>query len=132
MLSFPSLLAENRGEPLEEFESKSTVNSSRSLEFSPAREFSETLPRLSPGYEDAGNMFYFFYKIIFCLNKKKDDIRSAYVYFNFIRHKTVNSHNLEFAKHIVHVTLVLHSLHSTMKRSHLSTNQNARSIQYIS
>ena len=40
------------------------------------------------------NMFYFFYKIIFRLNKEKDDIRNAYVYFNFI-HKTVTSHNLE-------------------------------------
>ena len=46
--------------------------------FSPAREFSQTLPSFSPGYEGTENMFYFFYKIIFRLNKKKDDIRSAY------------------------------------------------------
>ena len=54
-------------------------------------EFSQTLPRFSPGTD---NMFYFFYKTIFRLNKEKDDIRSAYVYFNFI-HETINSHNLE-------------------------------------
>ena len=53
-------------------------------------------------------MFYFFYKTIFCRNKEKDDIRSAYVYFNFI-HKAVNSHNLEAANHIAHVIFILHS-----------------------
>ena len=38
--------------------------------FSHAREFSQTLPRFSPGCEGTVNMFYFFYKIIiFCLNK---------------------------------------------------------------
>ena len=46
------------------------------------REFSETLPRFSPGYEGTENMFYFFYKI-------KDDIWRAY--------ETVNSYNLETA-----------------------------------
>ena len=46
--------------------------------FSPAREFSQTLPRFSPGYEGTDNMFYLFYKIvIFSVNKKKDDLRSA-------------------------------------------------------
>ena len=44
-------------------------------------------------------MFYFFYKIIiFRLNKEKDDIRSAYVYFSFF-YETVNS-QLELANHI--------------------------------
>ena len=42
------------------------------------------LSRFSPGYEGTEIMFYFFYKIIiFHLNKKKDGIRSTYVYFNF-------------------------------------------------
>ena len=53
-------------------------NSRRSRGFPPAREFSQTLPRFSPGYEGTENMFYFFYKIIiFCFNKEKDFIRSA-------------------------------------------------------
>mgnify|MGYP001798278273 CR=1 FL=1 len=48
-------------------------------------------------------MFYFFYKtIIFLLNNKKDEIRSAYEHFNFFL-ETVNSHNLEAATHIAHV-----------------------------
>ena len=46
---------------------------------SPAREFSQTLPKFSIGYGGTDNIFYFFYKIIiFSLNKEKDDIRSAY------------------------------------------------------
>ena len=50
--------------------------------------------RFSPGYEGTENMFYFFNKIItFCLNKEKDDIRSAYVYLNFF-HETVTSHKI--------------------------------------
>ena len=72
-------------------------------------------------------MFYFFYKIIiFCLNKEKDDTQSVYVYFNFF-HETVNSHNLETANHIAHVIFVLYRAIKT----HLLTNQNARSIQII-
>ena len=71
------------------------------------------LPRFSPGCEGTENMFYFFYKIIiFRLNKEKDDIRSAYVYFNFF-HETVNSHNLETANHNAHVIFVLHSAMKT-------------------
>ena len=55
----------------------------------------QTLLRFSPGYEGTDNMFYFFYKIIvFGFSKEKDDIRNAYVYFNFF-HETVTSHNLE-------------------------------------
>ena len=51
---------------------------------SPVWEFSQSLPRFSPGYKGTDNMFYLFYKIIiFCLNKKKDDIQSVYLYFNF-------------------------------------------------
>ena len=41
--------------------------------------------------------FTIWYKIIFRLNKEKDNIRSAYVYFNFF-HETVNSHNSETVK----------------------------------
>ena len=59
------------------------------------------------------NMFYFFYKIIFRRNKKKDDKRDAYVYFNFF-HETVNSHNLETANHIAHVIFVIHSAMKTL------------------
>ena len=92
-----------------------------------ANEFSQTLPRFSPGYEDMENMFYFFYKIIiFSLNKENDDIQSAYVYFNFF-HETVNSHNLKTANHIAHVIFVLHSAVKT----HLLTNQNAPTVQII-
>ena len=40
--------------------------------------------------------FFFIYKIIFGLNKEKDDIRSAYVYLKFF-HETVNFHNYETA-----------------------------------
>ena len=47
-------------------------------------EFSQTLPKFSPGYEGTENMFYFFYKIIiFRLTKEKDDIR--YVNFDFLK-----------------------------------------------
>ena len=75
---------ENRGERLGEFESRS-----------PAREFSQILPRFSTEYEGTDNIFNFFYKIsIFRLNKEKDDIRSAYIYFSFFN-ETVNSHNFE-------------------------------------
>ena len=64
-------------------------NPRRSRGFSPAREFSQTLPRFSTGYGDTENMFSLFYKIIiFRLNKEKDDILSAYVFFNFF-HETV-------------------------------------------
>ena len=45
--------------------------------------FSQTLLSFSPGYEGVDNMFYFFYKIIFRLNKQKDYIQSTYVYFKF-------------------------------------------------
>ena len=70
-------------------------------------------------------MFYFFYKIIFHLNKKKDGIRSVYAYLYFF-HETVNSHNLETANHTAHVIFVLHSAMKT----HLLTNQNARIMNY--
>ena len=51
--------------------------------FSPAREFSQTLPRFSTGYGSMINMFNFFYKIIiFIVNKEKDDKRSAYCKFS--------------------------------------------------
>ena len=58
------------------------------------------------GIECTENMFYLVYKIIiFLLNKEKDVIRSANVYFNFF-HETVNSHNLETVNHIVHFIFV--------------------------
>ena len=54
-------------------------NPRRSRGFLPAREFSQTLPRLSTGYGGTDNMFYFFCKfIIFSVNKEKDDIRNVY------------------------------------------------------
>ena len=71
-------------------------------------------------------MFYFFYKLIFRLNKEKDDIRSAYVYFNFF-HETVTSHNLEPTNFIATSIFVFYI---TMK-THLEANQNARTIQII-
>ena len=58
-------------------------NPRRSRGFSPAREFSQTLPRFSTGYGDTDNMFYFFYTIIaFIVHKEKNDIRSAYSKFS--------------------------------------------------
>ena len=50
--------------------------------------------------------------IVFRFNKEKDDIRSAFI-------KTAN--------HIPHVIIVFHSAMKT----HLLTNQNARTIQII-
>ena len=59
-------------------EAKVWENSRAAIRFSPAREFSQTLPRFSPGYEGTENVFYFFYKIIiFRLTKEKDDIYEA-------------------------------------------------------
>ena len=81
--------------------------------FLPAREFSQTLPRFSPGYEVTENMFYFFYKIIiFRSSKEKDYIRSAYVYLKFF-HETVPSYNLETEPTMLYVIFVLYS---AMKR----------------
>ena len=58
-------------------------NPRRSQGFSPAREFSQTLPRFSTGCGGTDNMFYFFYKIIiFIANKEKDDIQSTYCKFS--------------------------------------------------
>ena len=72
-----------------------------------------TLPRFSLGFEGTENIIYFFYKfIIFRVNKKKDDIRSKYLYFDFF-HETVNSHNLEGANNFVYVIFVLHSVMKT-------------------
>ena len=72
----------------------------------PARELLQILPRFSPGYEGSINMFH--------RDEEKDDIQSAYVYFNFF-HENVNSHNLETANHIADVIFVHHS---AMKTTH--------------
>ena len=77
MFSMPLLPGENRGEHLGEFKGRSVKNR-YSQGFSPAREFSQTLPRFSQGNGGMKNMFYFFYKIIiFRLKKEKDDIQNA-------------------------------------------------------
>ena len=69
-------------------------------------------------------MFSFFYKtIIFRLNKEKEGIRSLYVFF----YKTLKSYNLEIANHIAYVIFVFYG---TMK-THLLTNQNARTTQIV-
>ena len=94
MFSVPSQPAECRGERLGEFRSRSVKT----------REFSQTLPRFSPGYEGKENMFFFFYKIIDLfsfLTKRKTIYEALMLHFNFFR-ETVNSHNLETA-----VTLLL-------------------------
>ena len=95
MFSVPSLPGENRGECLGELKSRS-VKTLDAFEGFQLLENSHKLCRIFTRlWENMENMFYFFYKIIiFSLYKKKDDIRSAYVYFNFF-HETVNSHNLE-------------------------------------
>ena len=60
-----------QGKRLGELE-KISENPRRSRGFSPAREFSQTLPRLSPGYECTENIICFLYKlIIFLFNKDK-------------------------------------------------------------
>ena len=95
--------------------------------FSPAREFSQTLSRFSPGYEATENMFDFFYKNIFHLNKEIDDIQIACVYFNFF-HETVNSQNLERPNLMVHVIFVLHS---AMKHILVDQSKRTCTIQSI-
>ena len=66
---------------MREFESSESLGHNQG--FLPAREFSQTWLRFSPGYGGTDNMFYFFYKIIiFSLNKEKDDIQSAYCKFS--------------------------------------------------
>ena len=104
MFSVPLQPGESRGERLGELEGRSIKHILRSRGFSTARQFSQTLPSFSPGYEGTENMFYFFYKIIiFRLYKKKGNIRSAYIYYRLsfnMFHETLNSHNLEKAEHI--------------------------------
>ena len=74
-----------------------------------------------PGYEGTEKRTFFFYIIIiFCLNKEKDDIRSAYVYLNFF-HETVNSFWPENEKEIVLNALGFASC--TIKISHLLYGQ---------
>ena len=46
---------------------------SRTDQFSPAREFLQTLTRFSTGYGGTDNKFYFFYKIISFIVKKEKD-----------------------------------------------------------
>ena len=87
-------------------------NPRRSRGFSPAREFSQTLPSFYQAVKAQITCFISFYKIIFRRNKEKGDLRSAYVYFNFI-HQTVNSPNLEAANHIAHIIFVLHNAMKT-------------------
>ena len=70
----PSLPGENRGERLREFENRSVKTQRHSRGFSPAQEFSQTLPRLSTGYKDTENMFYFIIKLLFSDLTKKNTI----------------------------------------------------------
>ena len=80
-------------------------NPRRSRGFLPAREFSQTLPRFSPGCEGTDTMFYFFYKIIiFRFSKEKDYIRRAYVYLNFF-HEILGDRGNDST----HVIFLLHS-----------------------
>ena len=62
----------------ERIREQKSENQRHSWGFSLAREFSQTLPRCSPGLEGTENIFYFFYKIIsFRLFKEKDEIRNV-------------------------------------------------------
>ena len=72
------------------------------LGFSPAREFSQTLSRFSPGYEGTENIL-----LSFRLNKKKGDIRSVCVYFSLFN-EIVNFYNLETASYISHIIFMLY------------------------
>ena len=114
----PKHSPQNQGKCLGEFESKSVKSWD-----APVQEFSQTLPKFSPGYTSMDNIFYFFYKIIFRLNKETGNIQSLYVYFNFF-HETVNSHNLEIEPTIC-IAHIISVLYSTMK-THLQINQNAQ------
>ena len=68
-------------------------------------------------------MFYFFHDItIVRLNKEKDDIQRAYVYFTFFTECKLSQLGYN---HIAHVAFVLHCALKT----HLFTNQNARTIK---
>ena len=76
------------------------------------------------------NMFCFFCKIIFVhFNKEKDDMRSAFVQISFFMklHVTFYAELGDRANHIGHVIFVHHSAMKT----HLLTNQKARTIQII-
>ena len=60
-------------------------NPSCSRGFSPAREFSQALPRFSTGYGGAENMFCFFYEIIiFRFNKEKRQYTKRVYMFTLI------------------------------------------------
>ena len=99
---------------------KISKNPRLSLEFSPARDFSQTLPRFLQGYEGTENMFYFFMKLFFSVLTKRKAIYVAYIfYFTDFFHETVNSQNLE--------TTIIFVLHGAMK-THLKTNQKAHTV----
>ena len=52
--------------------------------FLPPREFSQGLPRFSPGYKGTENMFYFFSKIIIFRPKKAKDHNKARMILKFL------------------------------------------------
>ena len=81
-------------------------------------------PRCSSGRECTDNMFFITNKIIiFRPNREKDYTRSSYLYLYFF-FETKNSHNFNYIAHVIFV------LNSAMK-THLLTNQNARTIQLV-
>ena len=61
------------------------------IRFSPAQEFSQTLPRFSPGYKGTKNMFYFFYKITISVLTKREMIYEARMYTSNFIDETLNS-----------------------------------------
>ena len=99
----------------------------RSWGFSPAREFSQTLPKFSPGYEGTDNMLHLFYKtIIFRLKEEKDNIRGAYVYFNFFHETTKHVIVLLYEYFLFLYKVKFYSFECTF---HFKTTQLMKTIQ---
>ena len=64
-----SVSLHRQGDRFRDFSSRS-VKTWDCPRFSPAREFSQTLLRISAGHEGMGNRFYLFYKIIIFLQRR--------------------------------------------------------------
>ena len=84
MFYVPSEPGKNRGERLGEFESRSVKTFDYVSGFHLLENSYKNLPRFSTGYGSTENMFYFYYKIIIFIVKKRKTIYEVL---------TVNYHN---------------------------------------